>query len=203
MQHRYIEKETDHPVFLLLHGTGGSENDLIPVAEMIDPDASILTVRGNVTENGMARFFKRLEEGVFDEEDLIKQTTHLHEFLDEASTQYGFKRDEVIALGYSNGANIAGSLLMHFKHSVRAAILYHPMVPIRDITYPDQTGMHVFIGAGEKDPLVDVAETNELIERFKSQGIEVEALITAGGHQLTHDEIAKSKQWYESMIRKK
>jgi len=199
MQHRYIEKEADHPVFLLLHGTGGSENDLIPVAEMIDPDASILTVRGNISENGMARFFKRLEAGVFDEEDLINQTINLHEFLNDASAQYAFDRDRVIAVGYSNGANIAGSLLMHVKQSLRAAILYHPMVPIRNVIYPDQTGVDVFIGAAQKDPLVDVAETNELIERFASQGIEVKAHITAGGHQLTHDEISKSKAWYASL----
>src|SRR5690625_1592958 len=101
------------PTLLLLHGTGGTEQDLLPLSENIDPDANILSVRGNVSENGMPRFFRRLAEGVFDEEDLIFRTKELNEFLDEAAETYGFDRDQVVAVGYSNGANIAASLLFH------------------------------------------------------------------------------------------
>ena len=100
------------PTILLLHGTGGTEQDLLPLAELIDPEASVLSVRGNVLENGMPRFFRRLAEGVFDEEDLIFRTNELHSFLNEAAEEHGFDRANIVAVGYSNGANIAASLVV-------------------------------------------------------------------------------------------
>src|SRR5690606_34628251 len=104
---------------LLLHGTGGNENDLLPLANHIDPSANVLSVRGNVLENGMPRFFRRLAEGVFDEEDLIFRTKELNEFLDEAAEKYEFDRNNIIAVGYSNGANIAASLLFHYENALK------------------------------------------------------------------------------------
>src|SRR3954468_1472320 len=133
------------PTFLLLHGTGGTESDLLPLAGMIDEEASVLSVRGNVLENGMPRFFRRLAEGIFDEEDLIFRTNELNAFLDEAAGKYKFDRQNIVAIGYSNGANIAASLLFHFKDALKGAILHHPMVPRRGITLPDLTGTQVFI----------------------------------------------------------
>lgn len=116
------------PTLLLLHGTGGNERDLLPLAERIDPNANVLSVRGNVVENGMPRFFRRLAEGVFDIEDLIKRTEELNEFLNEAADQYGFDRDHILAIGYSNGANIAGSLLFHYQDALKGAILHSHQV---------------------------------------------------------------------------
>ena len=121
----------EKPTLLLLHGTGGNEYDLLPLGEKIDREANVLSVRGNVLENGMPRFFRRLAEGVFDEEDLIFRTKELNEFLDEASARYGFDRSNIVAVGYSNGANIAGSLLFHYRDALKGAILHHPMVPRR------------------------------------------------------------------------
>ncbi|SFH92765.1 alpha/beta hydrolase [Pisciglobus halotolerans] len=118
MIHLFKEGNPTKPVFLLLHGTGGNEYDLLPVAEFIDPEASILSVRGNILENGMPRFFKRLAEGVFDEEDLIKETKQLYDFINQAAEKYHFDRKKVIALGYSNGANIAASLLFLYEQSL-------------------------------------------------------------------------------------
>src|SRR6476661_10958911 len=138
-------KDTSKPVLLLLHGTGGNELDLLPLAEIIDPGASVLSVRGNVLENGMPRFFRRLAEGIFDEEDLVLRTKELNEFLDEASEQYGFDRNHIIAIGYSNGANIAASLLFHYGNALKGASLHHPMVPRRGIELPDLAGKAVFI----------------------------------------------------------
>ncbi|MDX5474566.1 MAG: carboxylesterase, partial [Bacillaceae bacterium] len=138
MKHIFQQGMNDNTL-LLLHGTGGTEQDLLPLANMIDGKANILSVRGNVLENGMPRFFRRLSEGIFDEEDLLFRTKELNEFLKEASSHYGFNRNNVIAVGYSNGANIAGSLLFHYENSLKAAILYHPMVPRRGITLPDLT----------------------------------------------------------------
>src|SRR5699024_11695027 len=113
----------------LLHGTGGTEQDLLPLAEKVDPDANVLSVRGNVSENGMPRFFRRLAEGVFDEEDLIFRTKELNDFLDNAAEENNFDRNNIIAIGYSNGANIAASLLFHYQDALRGAMLHHPMVP--------------------------------------------------------------------------
>src|SRR6476620_4427962 len=103
------------PTLLLLHGTGGTEQDLLQLAEIVDKEANVLSVRGNVLENGMPRFFRRLAEGIFDEEDLVFRTKEVYDFLDQAAVEHGFDRNNVIAIGYSNGANIAASLLFHYQ----------------------------------------------------------------------------------------
>ncbi|ART76687.1 carboxylesterase [Sutcliffiella horikoshii] len=197
MKHIF-KKGTNNRVLLLLHGTGGTEQDLLPLADMIDPQASVLSVRGNVSENGMPRFFRRLSEGVFDEEDLIFRTKELHEFLDEAAEKYEFDRTNVIAVGYSNGANIAGSLLFHYKNTLKAAVLYHPMVPRRGLELPDLSKTPVFIGAGKNDPICPAAETEELSKLLEEAGSTVEVHWEYQGHQLTHSEIQASRKWYDS-----
>lgn len=198
MKHIF-EKGSNKRLLLLLHGTGGTEQDLLPLAEMIDPEASVLSVRGNVSENGMPRFFRRLSEGVFDEEDLIFRTKELHEFLDEAAVKYEFDRNNVIAVGYSNGANIAGSLLFHYKNSLKAAVLYHPMVPRRGLELPDLSQTPVFIGAGKNDPICPASETEELSKLLEAAGSSVEVHWEYQGHQLTHSEVQASKKWYDSI----
>ncbi|MGE6257395.1 alpha/beta hydrolase [Heyndrickxia sporothermodurans] len=188
------------PVFLLLHGTGGTETDLLPLAGMIDEDPSILSVRGNVLENGMPRFFKRLAEGVFDEEDLIFRTKELYEFLDEASQKYQFDRQNIIAIGYSNGANIAGSLLFHYEDSLKAAILHHPMVPRRGVQLPDLSGKKVFIAAGTNDPICPPSESTDLQSLLENAKAEVELHWENRGHQLTYDEVEAAAKWYKNNI---
>lgn len=163
MRHIFQEgSDPSRPTLLLLHGTGGNEHDLIPLAQAIDSEASFLSVRGNVLENGMPRFFRRLAEGVFDIEDLVFRTKELYDFLDEAAEKYGFDRKNVVAVGYSNGANIAGSLLFHYQDALKGAILHHAKVPRRGIDLPDLTGTKVFIGAGTNDPICPREEFIEL-----------------------------------------
>ncbi|MGD6777551.1 alpha/beta hydrolase [Sutcliffiella horikoshii] len=198
MKHIF-KKRTNNRVLLLLHGTGGTEQDLLPLADMIDPQASVLSVRGNVSENGMPRFFRRLSEGVFDEEDLIFRTKELHDFLDEAAEKYEFDRNNVIAVGYSNGANIAGSLLFHYENTLKAAVLFHPMVPRRGLELPDLSKTPVFIGAGKNDPICPAAETEELSKLLEEAGSNVEVHWEYQGHQLTHSEVQASKKWYDSI----
>ncbi|HWO75316.1 MAG TPA: alpha/beta hydrolase [Bacillus sp. (in: firmicutes)] len=197
MKHVFNEgADKTKPTLLMLHGTGGNEFDLLPLAELIDKDASVLSVRGEVLENGMPRFFRRLAEGVFDEEDLVFRTKQLHEFLDEAANQYGFDRNNIVAIGYSNGANIAGSLLFHFENSLKGAILHHPMVPRRGIELPNLSGVPVFIGAGQNDPICPPQESIDLQSLFENAGANVEIHWEHHGHSLTHTEVMAAGEWY-------
>jgi len=192
-------KNPAKPTLLLLHGTGGNELDLLPLAGMIDDEASVLSVRGNVLENGMPRFFRRLAEGVFDEEDLVFRTQELNEFLDGAALKYEFDRNNIIAIGYSNGANIAASLLFHYQHALKAAILHHPMVP-RRIELPDLTGTKVFIAAGTNDPICSPLESNELQALLQDANASVELHWENRGHQLTREEVEEAAKWYKGIV---
>ncbi|WEG12981.1 alpha/beta hydrolase [Pullulanibacillus sp. KACC 23026] len=196
MKHLFIRKSEERPVLLLLHGTGGTEESLLTLASIIDNEASVLSVRGNVLENGMPRFFRRLQEGIFDEEDLIARTKELNDFLDEAAAEYSFDRCNVIGVGFSNGANIAGSLLFHYSDALKGAILHHPMVPRRGIALPDLTGVPVFIGAGHNDPLCSEEESLELAELLKEAGADVKLHWENRGHQLTHTEAEAATKWF-------
>jgi phospholipase/carboxylesterase len=192
-------KNEKKPTLLLLHGTGGNELDLLPLAGRIDDEASVLSVRGNVLENGMPRFFRRLAEGVFDIEDLIFRTKELNDFLDEAAVKYGFDRNNVIAVGYSNGANIAASLLFHYQNALKSAILHHPMVPLRGIELPDLSGKSVFIAAGTNDPICPPAESEELQSLLKNANAKVELHWENRGHQLTLQEVEAAAEWYKGL----
>ncbi|MCP1311335.1 alpha/beta hydrolase [Paenibacillus tyrfis] len=184
------------PTLVLFHGTGGTERDLLPLAKRISPDSSVLSLRGNVLENGMPRFFRRLAEGVFDEEDLVFRTGEVSEFLDQAAAQYGFDRSRLVAVGYSNGANIAGSLLFHYRNALQGAILHHPMVPRRGIVLPDLSGIPVFIGAGTNDPICSARETEELEGLLSGAGASVTVQWERYGHQLTPMEADAAAAWF-------
>lgn len=183
----------------MLHGTGGNELDLLPLAGKIDDEASVLSVRGNVLENGMPRFFRRLAEGVFDIEDLIFRTKELNQFLDEAADKYEFDRDNIVAIGYSNGANIAASLLFHYQDALKGAILHHPMVPRKGIDLPDLTGKSVFIAAGTNDPICSPMESAELKSLLEKANADVEIHWENRGHQLTMTEVEAAAQWYKKL----
>lgn len=201
MKHIFRQGKSGRPTLLLLHGTGGTESDLLPIADLIDKEASVLSVRGNVLEQGMSRFFRRLREGVFDQEDLIKQTIVLNDFISEAAETYQFDRSNVIAVGYSNGANIAGSLLFRHPQALRAAILHHPMVPSRDGDVVDLLGSRVFIGAGVNDPLCSEQETNDLFDILTTNGAEVTTHWEHNGHQLSQTEVEAAKEWYQQLLK--
>ncbi|MEV9641269.1 alpha/beta hydrolase [Mammaliicoccus sciuri] len=197
MKHLFTQgKNPDKPVLLLLHGTGGNELDLLPIAARIDDEASILSVRGNVLENGMPRFFRRLAEGVFDEEDLIFRTKELNQFLDEAAEKYGFDRNNIMAIGYSNGANIAASLLFHYSDALKGAILHHPMVPRRGIALPNLAGTSVFLAAGTNDPICPPSESEDLQSLLQQANANVTLHWEQNGHQLIAEEVEAARRWY-------
>ena len=194
MKHIFQKENLSHPTFLLLHGTGGDEKDLLGLAHFIQPEYNVLSVRGEVKENGMNRFFKRLSEGVFDEVDLVFRTHQLKEFIDQASIDYGFDKNHVIALGYSNGANIAGSLLFHYSDVFEKAILLHPMVPIRK-ELPDLSRVSVFIGAGKNDPICPPEESIELNKLLSSAHADVTLHWENNGHRISESELSAIKKW--------
>ncbi|KIL35508.1 carboxylesterase [Cohnella kolymensis] len=197
MRHIFEQgRDPKAPTLVLFHGTGGTEHDLLPLAGIISPESSVLGLRGNVLENGMQRFFRRLSEGVFDEDDLIARTKEVGDFLDQAAGQYDFDRENAVAVGYSNGANIACSLLFHYPKVLRGAILHHPMVPRRGIELPDMTAMPIFIGAGSNDPICSTKETEELGQLLREAGASVSVHWEHYGHQLTPSEAQAASVWF-------
>lgn len=197
MEHLFIQGDENHPVLLLLHGTGGTEEDLIPLAKRIDELASVLSLRGDVNEQGMNRFFKRISPGVFDEVDLVKRTHKLIGFIEAMGIEYSFESSQVVGVGYSNGANMLASMLMHDNSVLSGAILHHPMVPLRGVDRVDLAGVEILITAGRNDPMCPVSETESLVELFKQANACVEVAWFDEGHQLTNDEVRKAKSWYE------
>ena len=183
---------------LLLHGTGGNERDLLPLGRELDRDASLLSPRGHVLENGMPRFFRRLAEGVFDLEDLRRRTHELADFVGAAAEDYQFPADQVIAVGYSNGANIAASLLLLRPQTLRGAILLRVMVPLIPSAQPDLSLVRVWIGAGDKDPIIPTSESQRLAELLGRAGADVTSQFFDAGHNLTNNEIETARDWLKN-----
>jgi predicted esterase len=191
------------PTLLMLHGTGGNEHELVPLAEELLPDAGVLSPRGKVLERGMPRFFRRLAEGVFDLEDLKQRTIELADFISDASRQYEFDPSRVVAAGFSNGANIAGSLLLLAPGSLSGAVLFRAMVPIVPEPLPRIPNTPVLISNGRIDPLVPVAETDRLADLLRSSGADVTVNWHQAGHQLVHDDITKARAWLTGALNPK
>jgi predicted esterase len=182
---------------LLLHGTGGNENDLLPVGRAIAPGAALLSPRGRVLENGMPRFFRRLAEGVFDHEDLVARTHELADFVAEAAKRHGFDARRVVAVGFSNGANIAGALLLLRPEVLAGAILLRPMVPFEPKQPPDLRGRRVLVAAGKADPIVKPEQSEQLAELLRAAGAEVTLHWSPGGHTLDRADLSAAAAWYK------
>jgi predicted esterase len=183
---------------LLLHGTGGTEEDLIPLGKEIAPEAAILSPQGKVLENGMPRFFRRLAEGVFDLEDLKFRTNELADFVNNASKVYGFDLQYVIAIGYSNGANIASSMVLLRPQVLSTAILFRAMVPLVPEVLPDLANKHIFMSSGQHDPIVAKQDTERLFSLFKKAGATVSLYWQNSGHELRMEEFMEAKEWLSS-----
>lgn len=195
--HRYVPGSGANAgtTLLILHGTGGDEDNLLPLGRALLPGAALLSPRGQVNENGALRFFRRLREGVFDLEDLARRTDDLAEFVRGAARAYGFDASGVVAAGFSNGANIAGSLLLRHPGTVRRAVLLAPMVPFEPKPLPDLTGTSVFIGAGRADTMVPPANTERLAQLLRESGAAVDIHWDNGGHAITPAEVSAAASW--------
>ena len=198
--HRYLppsaaEALAGGTTLLLLHGTGGDEHDLLPLGRALLPGAGLLSPRGKVLERGAPRFFRRLAEGVFDQEDLAARTEELATFVGAAIRAYALGPDGIVAVGFSNGANIAASLLLRYPGVLRAAVLLSPMVPFEPDPLPDLKGTAVFVGAGRSDPMVPAPQTERLAELLRRSGADVTVHWDAGGHAVTEGELDTARAW--------
>ena len=191
----------DQPTILLLHGTGGDENDLMPLGRMMAPGAALLGVRGNVSENGARRFFRRLAEGVFDLEDLHRRTVELADFLESAAAAYDFSLSSVFALGYSNGANVAASLLLERPAALAGGALFRAMVPFEPATMPSLDGKKVLISAGSFDAMIPPAGSERLATILRAGGAAVELVWQPTSHGLTQGDVRAGQAFFDSLPR--
>jgi phospholipase/carboxylesterase len=185
------------PTLLLLHGTGGDENDLIPLGQMLLPGAGLLSVRGNVLEHGAPRFFRRLAEGVFDLPDLHARTMALADFIEAAAAKYRIDASELYAVGYSNGANIAASLLFTRPTALAGGVLLRAMVPFEPAeTSPSLTGKRVLVSAGQFDQMIPPAGTERLVELMTNAGATVDIVWQPVSHGLTQGDVEAARRFF-------
>jgi predicted esterase len=186
------------PTLLLLHGTGGDEHDLLPLVPMLLPAAGALSPRGQVLEHGQARFFRRVAPGVFDLEDLARRTAALAAFVREGASAYGFDPARVIAVGMSNGANIAVNLLLTQAQLLRAAVLFRAMVPVEPAQPPSLEGVSVYINGATRDELIAPRDTERLAKVLRDAGAHVTLEWDEAGHGLTRNAVEAAHRWISS-----
>ena len=194
MEYIYKENKKAAPVFVLLHGTGGDETDLISFARLLNPTFNILGIRGNVKENGMNRYFKRHEEGRYDWDDLHFRGEELYKFIVERSEEYKFKLEDVILIGFSNGANIAVEMILQYPHSFKRAMLFAPMYPRTVEGINSYDDLQIFLSLGKWDPIVPQIESERVINLFERQGAEVSTTWVVG-HKINHQAKMEAKKW--------
>lgn len=192
----YIIKKgvEDAPVFILLHGTGGTEESLLDVGKVLDEEATLIGIRGNILEGGYPRYFKRLEEGIFDVEDLNNRTIELHEFIQTLVERYDLNSEKIVLIGYSNGANIGIKLFLDYPTIYQKGILFHPMYPVKIADTQDLSQTKIFTTMGKMDPIVTIEQSEHVLQLFRERKAEITEEWTQG-HQLTYPEILKAKEW--------
>jgi predicted esterase len=196
--HRFLraKESASGETLIVLHGTGGDENDLIGIGQAVAPGAAILSPRGNVLENGAPRFFKRLAEGVFDPKEVRSRAEELARFIRAAISTYGLDSSRVHALGYSNGANIASTVMFIEPGLLQSAVLFRPMLVFEPDKPNDLSGSSVFISAGRMDPIVPASSVERLAELFEASHAEVTLKWQLVGHNLVPSEVREAADWF-------
>ena len=198
--HHRFEPATDvaAPPLLLLHGTGGDENDLIPLAQKLSPGSALLSPRGDVSEHGARRFFARLAEGVFDPAEVTRRTLALAEFVTAATRHYGIDAQRLTAIGFSNGANVAATLLLLRPDTLAAAALLRPMVVLEPAKVPDLKGKRILVSSGSVDPIVPPDHPARLAAVFRGAGATVTSQTHAASHGLVPGDFAALRDFIKS-----
>jgi len=197
--HRFEpSKRLGTPPLLLLHGTGGDENDLLQLGEMVSPGSALVSPRGKVLEHGMPRFFRRLSEGVFDEDDLRRRANELADFVAGARRHYDLTAP--VALGYSNGANIAAAMLLLRPQVLAGAILLRAMVPLAQPPKSDLSRKPVLITSGQRDPIILASNAAELAGQLIHNGANVQHSVLPTGHELTQMDVTLAKEWMKTAL---
>jgi phospholipase/carboxylesterase len=200
--HRFFPHDVSDPgvTLLVLHGTGGDENNLVSLGRELAPGAAILSPRGKVLEYGAPRFFRRLAEGIFDHEDLVFRTHELADFIEAAAKEYGFDLSRLVATGYSNGANIAASLMLLRPGLLWAAVLFRAMVPFEPEEMPDLSDMPVFMASGRRDQMISPETSERLAQILREAGADVDLRWRDTGHGLTYEEVAEAREWLAEVL---
>lgn len=185
------------PPLLLLHGTGGDENDLLQLGRLLSPGSALLSPRGKVIENGMPRFFRRHAEGVFDEDDLRVRANELADFVESARSAYGIGRP--VAVGFSNGANIAAAVLLLRPDALAGAILLRAMVPLAHPPKVDLSGKHILMVSGDHDPIVPRENAAQLASLLSARGAQIESHSLPIGHQLSQADLTLGRRWISGL----
>jgi predicted esterase len=198
--HQFVASASgDKSTLLLLHGTGGDENDLLGIGQSLLPGANLLSPRGKVLEGGMPRFFRRLAEGVFDVEDLRERTHELAKFVADACEHYKLDAERVIAVGFSNGANIAAAMMLLSPQALRGGVLMRAMVPLEPPETPDLKGRSALILSGEMDPIVPRDQPERLAAMLREGGADVEVKWQRAGHGLTQQDLQDAHEWLQHL----
>lgn len=188
----------DAPTLMLLHGTGGDENGLLTLGRMLSPGSALLSPRGNVLEQGAPRFFRRLAEGVFDVDDLHRRTTELADFIVAAAEAYDFDLSSLHAVGYSNGANVAASVLLSRPETLAGGVLYRAMVPFEPAGPVDVSGKRVLISAGQFDPMIPPAGSERLATILRDGGADVELAWQPVSHGLSQGDVTLGHRYFQA-----
>jgi len=199
--HLFRDGNTTGPVALTLHGTGGSENDSVQLAEVLLPGQPVISPRGKVSENGMNRWFARAAEGVFDVDDVIFRAGELAPFVSGALEHYGLTGRSVVALGFSNGANIGQALALLHPVIVNTVVAFSGMYPFGDRDpLGDVSGVRIFSAGGESDPMAPVASASRLVDVARSHGADITRVVRPGGHGITQHEVDQASAWLQSVL---
>jgi phospholipase/carboxylesterase len=185
---------------ILLHGTGGNENDLLPLGRALNEEASLLSPRGKVLENGANRFFRRLAEGVFDEADVIARARELAEFISTAAAKHALEQSEMVLVGYSNGANIASAMMLLELGRFHSAILFRPMVPLSQTPPASLENSRVLLSGGRFDPIATPGQVQALANLLRDRGAIVDVQMQKSGHELTSADVTVARDWLASGV---
>ncbi|MCA4134568.1 alpha/beta hydrolase [Arthrobacter sp. M4] len=197
--HLYVPGQPGAPVFLLLHGTGGDERSLRPLAVELDPDAGMLAPRGRVSEDGMNRWFRRHAEGVFDVDDVISRSADLAGFIEAAREQYGLDGRAIVAVGFSNGANIALATALLHPASLDRVVAFSGMYPLGEReSSSDLTASRILMVNGDADPMAPLPSVTRAVGALRGRGAEVEQHLRPGGHGIAQADLTAAREWLSS-----